>query len=96
MIYRDNKKVDSPEELESDKESGNKTTLIPKSLLPDGVKAGDEIRLKVVHGFDDELEVEYVHSKKSKADDNVTEEPVSDEMEQADKDLDALATSPEA
>lgn len=92
MVYRDNKKLDSPEELESDKDSDNETTLIPKSLLPDGVKVGDEVRLKVVHGFQDEYEVSYQHSKKAKGDDNVTEEPVSEDMDQANLDLDALAT----
>lgn len=96
MVYRDGKKVDSTEELESDKESGNNSTLIPKSLLPEGVKPGDEVRLKVLHSFDEEYEVEYSSSKKSKADDNVTEEPVSEEMDAADKQLDEMATAPEA
>lgn len=95
MVYRDGRKVDSPEELESDKESGNNTTLIPKSMLPDGVKPGDEVRLKVVHSYDDEIEVSYHKSEKSK-DDSVTEEPKSDEMDKANSDLDALAATHEA
>lgn len=63
MVYRNGKKIDSPEEMEDEEDSGEQTTLIPKSLLPDGVKAGDEVRLKVVHSYDDELEVSYQHSK---------------------------------
>lgn len=95
MVYRNGEKVDSTEELESDKESGNKTTLIPKSFLPDGVKTGDEVRLKIVHGFEDEFEVSYSSSDKAK-DDNVNKEPKSDEMEAAESELDALAAPTEA
>lgn len=93
MVYRDGKKIDT-EELESDKDSGNQTTLIPKSLLPEGVKVGDEIRLKIVHGFEDELEVSYSSKEKKDKDkaDNSTQEPKSEDMDQANSDLDALAT----
>lgn len=68
MVYRDGKKIDSPEGSGKE-DSDAETTLIPKSLLPDGVKAGDEVRLKIVHGFDEEYEVEYVHSDNEKTKD---------------------------
>lgn len=95
MVYRKGEKVDSSEELESDKDSGNKTTLIPKSLLPEGAKIGDEVRLKIVHSYGDELEVQYSRSDKSK-DDNVNKEPKSDEMEMAESELDAMVAPTEA
>lgn len=84
MVYRDGRKVKDPDSQEED--SGEETTLIPKSLLPDGVKAGDEVRLKIVHGFEDEFEVSYSHSKKPKANDNVAGEPLS-----LDEDMEELA-----
>lgn len=94
MVYRNGRKVDSPEEMEGEEDSGDSTTLIPKSLLPDGVKAGDEVRLKVVHAFDGEFEVSY--AKKEKSDNDSPAEPKSDDMEAADNELESLATPAEA
>lgn len=92
MLYRDSKKVDSEDEsMDEDDSSG----LIAKSLLPEGAKVGDTVMFKISHLFDDEAEVKYSHSDKAK-DDNVSEEPKSDEMDAADKELDALAAPTEA
>lgn len=95
MIYRDGKKIDASKGSEDGDESEN-SGLISKGLVPEGAKVGDTVVFKIKHAFDDEYEIEYSSSKKSKADDNVTEEPVSDEMEAADKQLDEMATAPEA
>lgn len=86
MIYRNGEKVDSSESSEpSDMEGkeemmddGGETALIPKSMFGDAeVKPGDEIRLKVVRSFDDEIEVAY-HSGKDKA--------MMDDMEELESD----------
>lgn len=42
-------------------EEGGETALLPKSLCPDmEFEPGQELKLKVVHVYDDEVEVEYM------------------------------------
>lgn len=54
-------------------ESGEETTLIPKSMLGADAKVGDECKFRVVHLYEDEAEIEYVKSEDKK-------EPPADEM----------------
>lgn len=83
MPYEDNgemrDKNDSPED------SGGESALIPKSALSDKCKPGDVVTMKVVHVYDDEVEVEYL-SKKHK-----DEESSDDEMANAERDMDKMA-----
>jgi len=47
-------------EVQQNEEGGEDTALLPRDIFPDDVEVGDEVRLKVVHLYDDEVEVEPV------------------------------------
>jgi len=81
--------TDESEEMDmkEDREDNEETALLPKSLLLNkDVAPGDEVILKVVHVYDDEVEVAYGKGKdKDKGEDR-------DTMEGADAALDEMAT----
>lgn len=83
MAYEDN--GEDRENHDSPEDSGGESALIPKSALSDKCKPGDVVTMKVVHVYDDEVEVEYM-SKKHK------DEESDDEMANAEGELDGMAT----
>lgn len=78
----------SPEASQRGATEGGETALIPKSLLMGReFNPGDEVVLKVVHIYEDEVEVQYA-----------TEEPEEEEsgtMMEADEEMDKMAVSGE-
>ena len=67
---------------ESESEEKDTTALIPKSLLAGKeFKPGEEIMFKIVHMYDDEVEIEYSHSdKKEEKSEPKSQHEMSDEM----------------
>jgi hypothetical protein len=75
-----------PEEVEDDSETESEpTALLPKSILGE-VKAGDSVTLKVVHIYEDEVEVEKQGAES---------EDEGDEYASVDKAIDSMATEEE-
>lgn len=63
-----------------DEESAGASALLPKSLLAGkDFKVGDEVVLKIVHEYEDEVEVEYSHDEPDKKSEN--DEPTSSDDE---------------
>ena len=52
----------APEKEGGDEDSGESTALLPKSMFGGDCKVGDTYTVKVVHVWDNELEVEPVES----------------------------------
>lgn len=53
---------DTKEEIEEN------TALLPKSFFPDGIaEVGKTCKVKIVHVYEDEIEVEYVNAKKDES-----------------------------
>ena len=80
--------TDESEEMDmaEDREDNEETALLPKSLLLNkDVAPGDEVILKVVHVYDDEVEVAYGTKDKDKDEDEGT-------MDGANATLDEMAT----
>ena len=59
-------KGNAPEKNEE--QSGKESGLLSKSLFPHTPEPGDECIFKVVHVYDDEVEVEYAPKKKDGGD----------------------------
>lgn len=56
---------DQPAPNESKDDMDADTALLPKSIFAGkDYKVGDEIKLKIVHDYDDEVEVQCMHDKK--------------------------------
>lgn len=56
-----------PEQPAAEEEqTEQETALLPKSIFQKDVKVGSECTFKVLHIYDDEVEVEYSHSDKKK------------------------------
>lgn len=86
MVYREGEKVSDEAESATEGEDSSESALIPKSLVAGkDVKPGDTILLKVVHEYEDELEVQYAHEGSEG-------EPGGDEMAAADAQLESMAT----
>lgn len=65
--------------VEEAEDSGAETALLPKSMVAGmEVKAGDEIRLKIVKLYDDEVEVEYAHADEKEDSEEGMEEIAAD------------------
>lgn len=66
-------------------DEGGETALLPKSILAGkDFQPGEEVVLKVVHIYDDEVEVEYAPEK--------PETPASPEAMSADEEIEGMAT----
>lgn len=79
------------QEKPHNEDEGGSTALIPKSLLAGKeFKVGEEVILKIVHMYEDEVEVEYA-PEKPEGEDNQTgaEQSANDE-------LDAMASKSES
>jgi hypothetical protein len=75
------------------KDSQSETALLPKSILAGKeFKPGDELALKVVHIYNDEVEVQYASEDEKKPDDNKMPGPYdSAAMKSSMGKLDAMA-----
>lgn len=80
-VSGDNDEDAPAEDAEEAEDSGSKTGLISKSIVGgagDNIKAGDEIRFRVVHTYDDEIEIRYAHDKDKKDQEEGMEEIAAD------------------
>ncbi len=66
----------SPSETPTDdksmeeKDGGDTTALVPKSVLGEKWKPGDEVVIKIVHDYGDDYEFTYAPEKPSKSNDS--------------------------
>lgn len=75
---------------------GGETALIPKSLLAGKeFKPGEEVVLKIVHIFDDEVEVQYAPEKPDSEEEEYGSEEEGTPMEEAEGELESMATESE-
>jgi len=80
MVYREGEKVDT-EKDKSSEESGRESALIPKSLLAGmEIKPGDDVLLRVVHVYPDEIEVEYAHAEEREEETEMSGEDKLDKL----------------
>ncbi|MEN6532766.1 MAG: hypothetical protein ABFD89_03835 [Bryobacteraceae bacterium] len=71
---------------DEEEESGASTALVPKSVLGGkAFKVGDEVVLRIVHEYEDEVEVEYAPEP--------AKEKQSDESRSADDEIDEMASA---
>jgi len=82
--YPSNPGSDRPKKADDSEEPEEKTALIPKSLLMGkDFKPGEEVIFKIVHLYEDEVEIAYAtEEKKDKS-----------EMDKADDKMDEMAAS---
>lgn len=74
-----------PAETPEKEAEGGETALLPKSILAGKeFQPGEEVVLKVVHIYDDEVEVEYAPEK--------PETPMGPEAMSADEEIEGMAT----
>ena len=82
----DNSDATEPgESSDKSKQDGAETFLAPKTAFGD-VKPGDTCEVKVVHVYEDEIELEYVRS-----DEEESETPTPSAMDQSMNSMDAMA-----
>ena len=70
---------------EKEKDAEGATALLPKSFFPDPPEVGKTCTIRTTKVFDDQVQVEYVHSEEAPAEEEedmgtAPEEPMSDMM----------------